>query len=113
MICPPQPDDPIVLHWLERHRNPVSFGLHMVGIPATILGFLFIPIYSWLWSLPVFVLAAFCFFGGFAIQFVGHVVDWTEPGEVAFLRKGLMNWLAARRGGERVRSAPGLEPNVV
>ena len=45
MIDPPLPPDPLVQHWLQRHRNPTSFILHMIGIPPTILGVLFVPIY--------------------------------------------------------------------
>ena len=45
MICPPLPRRRLVEDWFERHRNPVSFVLHMIGIPPTILGVLLIPIY--------------------------------------------------------------------
>ena len=45
MVYPPLPPCALVENWLERHRGPVSFALHMVGIPPTILGVLLVPVY--------------------------------------------------------------------
>ena len=86
MLCPPQPPEPLVEDWIERHRNPVSFALHMVGIPCTILGVVFIPIYLMLLSLPIFFLALGLFVGGYLVQFLGHAIDGSEPGEWIFLK---------------------------
>jgi hypothetical protein len=86
MICPPQPRWSLIDDWMERHRNPTSFVLHMFGIPPTILGVLLIPVYVMLLSIPIFLLALAMFVGGYLVQFLGHVVDWTEPGEIAYLR---------------------------
>jgi hypothetical protein len=77
----------VIDNWMERHRNPTSFVLHMIGIPPTILGVLLIPVYVLLVSIPIFLLALGMFVGGYLIQFVGHAVDGTEPGEIAFLRR--------------------------
>ena len=86
MICPPLPPWNLIDDWMDRHRDPTSFVLHMFGIPPTILGILLIPIYVMLISIPIFLLALAMFVGGYLIQFLGHVVDWTEPGEIAYLR---------------------------
>jgi hypothetical protein len=64
-----------------------------VGIPCTILGVLLLPVYVLLVSLPVFLFALILFVGGFLIQFLGHGLDGTEPGEI----KGIRIWLARRR----------------
>ncbi len=89
MICPPQPPDPVVVNWIERHQHAGSFALHMIGIPATVLGVVLIPIYVMLLSVPVFLLSALLFIGGFLLQFLGHALDGTEPGEITFLKRQL------------------------
>jgi len=89
MIDPPLPPHPLVQHWLERHRNPASFILHMIGIPPTILGFLFIPIYLCLLSVPIFLLALGLFVGGYILQFAGHLLEGTDPGEIIYFKRRL------------------------
>lgn len=89
MLCPPQPPDPFVVNWLERHRGGVSFTLHMIGIPPTIVGVLLVPVYVALFSLPIFLLAAALFFGGYAIQFLGHALEGSDPGEIILLKRKL------------------------
>jgi uncharacterized membrane protein YGL010W len=89
MIEPPLPPHPLVQHWLARHRNPTSFVLHMIGIPPTILGVLFVPIYLTLLSLPVFWLALGLFVGGYLLQFAGHVLEGTDPGEIIYFKRKL------------------------
>jgi len=93
MIFTPQSPSPLVNNWIERHRDPRSFVLHLLGIPGTILGVLLMPIYVILLSLSVFVLALLLFLGGFGLQFLGHGLDGSEPGEI----KALRLWLARRR----------------
>src|SRR4051794_7252273 len=89
MICPPLSPSPLVSEWLERHRHPGSFVLHMIGIPPTILGVLMIPIYVFLISLPLFLVALSLFVGGYLIQFLGHALDRTDPGEIMLLKRKL------------------------
>jgi hypothetical protein len=89
MICPPLSPSKLVLNWIERHRNPVSFALHMVGIPPTILGVLLIPIYVFCLSFPIFLFALAMFAGGYAIQFLGHALEGTDPGEVIYFKRKL------------------------
>jgi uncharacterized membrane protein YGL010W len=92
MICPPHPPAPLVENWLERHRDARSFLLHMIGIPLTIMALLLLPVYVGLLSLPVFLLALSFFISGYVIQFLGHALDGTEPGEWYALKK----WLGKR-----------------
>jgi uncharacterized membrane protein YGL010W len=89
MICPPHSPPRLVQDWIARHRDPASFVLHMIGIPLTILGILMIPIYVYLFSLPVFLFSAVLFFGGYMIQFLGHALEGTDPGEVILLKRKL------------------------
>jgi uncharacterized membrane protein YGL010W len=74
---------------MERHHDPVSFVLHMIGIPPTILGVLMIPIYLMLRSVPLFLLALALFVGGYVVQFLGHVLEGTDPGEIIMLKRKL------------------------
>jgi uncharacterized membrane protein YGL010W len=97
MIYPPQPPAPLVLNWVERHRDPRSFVLHLFGIPGTILGVLLMPIYILLMSFTLFLVALALFVGGFLLQFLGHALDRTEPGEIKALRLWWAGHKAARR----------------
>jgi uncharacterized membrane protein YGL010W len=89
MIDPPLPPDPLVQYWLDRHRTKTSFVLHMIGIPPTILGVLFIPIYLTLFSLPIFYVALALFVGGYILQFAGHALEGTDPGEIIYFKRKL------------------------
>ncbi len=89
MIDPPLPPHHLVQHWLDRHPNPTSFILHMVGIPPTILGVLFVPIYLCLLSFPIFLLALGLFVGGYVLQFAGHLLEGTDPGEIIYFKRKL------------------------
>ncbi|HMB02363.1 MAG TPA: Mpo1-like protein [Isosphaeraceae bacterium] len=89
MICPPLCPSRLVQGWMERHRDPASFALHMVGIPPTILGVLMIPIYVLLVSGPLFLVALALFVGGYLIQFLGHALQGTDPGEIILLKRKL------------------------
>ena len=100
MIYPPQPPSPVVNNWIERHRDPRSFVLHLIGIPGTILGVLLMPIYLMMMSFTIFGLALVLFLGGFALQFLGHALDGSEPGEI----KALRHWLSRRRESRLERS---------
>jgi hypothetical protein len=89
MVCSPQPPHPLVSHWIERHRDPVSFVLHIIGIPPTILGVLLFSIYAVLLSRPVFVFALILFLGGYLLQFAGHALEGTDPGEIIYFKRKL------------------------
>src|SRR5438445_561706 len=87
MLAPALATAPLVDRWLARHCHAGSFLLHMLGIPATILGVLLVPICVSLASPPIFLLALGLFIGGYVVQFVGHALDGTEPGEIAALKR--------------------------
>jgi hypothetical protein len=89
MIEPTLPPDPLVQQWLDRHPEPSNFVLHMIGIPPTILGVLFVPIYLVLGSLPIFLLALALFVGGYFLQFLGHLIGGTDPGEIIYFKRKL------------------------
>ncbi|MCE5279060.1 MAG: Mpo1-like protein [Planctomycetaceae bacterium] len=68
-------------NWLDRHKNPTSFWLHMVGIPACFVAAPLLLVWEqWL-------LAACCFVGGYALQFIGHLVEGNRSGEEMLLRR--------------------------
>jgi hypothetical protein len=89
MVYPPQQPSPLIAHWLERHRHPLSFLFHMIGIPPTILGVLLFSVYVGLISVPVMALSLALFFGGYLLQFAGHALEGTDPGEVIFFKRKL------------------------
>jgi uncharacterized membrane protein YGL010W len=87
MLCPPHPTAPLVQDWMDRHRDPRSFVLHLIGIPPVIVAVLLFPVYTFLLSLPVFLLSVSLFIGGYLVQFLGHAFDGTEPGEWVALKR--------------------------
>jgi hypothetical protein len=89
MLEPPVAPDPRVHRWLQRHLNPTSFALHILGIPPTFLGVLFVPIYLSLLSFQLFLLALALFLGGFLVQFAGHFLEGTDPGEIIYFKRKL------------------------
>lgn len=103
MVCPPYPPEPLVEDWLARHRNPTSFLLHAIGVPSTILGTMLVPAYLALWSLDIFLLALGLFVGGYAVQFLGHALEGSEPGEITGLKNRWKQW--SRRGRAATKAA--------
>lgn len=69
-------------NWLERHRHPVSFGLHLVGIPLTLVGLVLLTVLPWYWGAGAFVV-------GYLLQFAGHRVEGNDVGELIPLKKAL------------------------
>jgi hypothetical protein len=105
MLCPPHAPAPVVQDWIERHRHPASFLLHMLGIPPTLIGVLLVPIYFALASVPIFLFSLALFVGGYLIQFAGHAVEGSEPGEVSAIRRRLGGWLRERRNSSETGRA--------
>ncbi len=89
MLCPPLPRSPAVEHWLDRHHGPVSFALHMVGIPLSVLGLLMLPISMPTRSGRVFLLSLSLFVIGYLIQFLGHLLEGSDPGEIVAIKRKL------------------------
>src|SRR3954453_12800827 len=96
MIPPPLSPAPVVQDWLARHGRPVNFTLHMIGIPLTLVGALLVPVYVALLSIPIFLFSLSLFIIGYLIQFLGHALEGTEPGEVTYLRRKLVRSLRKR-----------------
>ncbi len=78
-----------LVNWLERHRHPASLVLHAVGIPLT-LAAVFVAAWQlahWRWDLwyrPVVLLMA-----GYALQWIGHVIEGNDMGEVIVIKRWL------------------------
>ncbi len=71
----------LVENWLGRHKNPTSFWLHMLGIPACfIAGPILLILQQW-W------LGGTMFVGGYALQFLGHLIEGNRSGEEMLLRR--------------------------
>jgi len=61
-------------NWLQRHRRPFNFWIHMVGIPAAVAGVVLLCFGLWWWGIGLFV-------GGYVLQYIGHRVEGNEVGE--------------------------------
>ncbi len=70
-----------VANWRKRHLNPVSFWLHMAGIPACFVAAPILLIVQQWWP------AAICFVGGYVLQFLGHAIEHNQSGEEMLLRR--------------------------
>lgn len=69
-------------NWLERHQHPVSFALHLVGIPMTVVGVVVGILSSVALGVGLFVL-------GYALQFVGHALEGNDAGEWILVKRAL------------------------
>ena len=74
-------------NWLQRHQSPLSFWLHLVGIPLTIAAVILAgyQLYLWRWELwyrPVLLLAV-----GYLLQFLGHLYEGNDMGEVILVKR--------------------------
>ena len=68
-------------NWRRRHRNPTSFYLHMLGIPACFVAGPLLAILGMWW------LTVAMFLGGYALQFIGHLVEGNRSGEEMLVRR--------------------------
>jgi hypothetical protein len=89
MVYPPLPPHRLVDHWLQRHKTATSFILHMIGIPPTIMGVLLCPVYLTLLSFSLFLVALAMCLVGWGLQFAGHALEGTDPGEIIYFKKKL------------------------
>ena len=112
MICPPHAPSNLVINWIERHRNPVSFVLHMIGIPPTLLGVMLIPVYVYCLSVPIFLFALALFVGGYLVQFLGHALERTDPGEIIYFKRKLGLPYVEFPPARRPQRPPGREPGT-
>ena len=97
----PAPFGPVWLQeWLKRHQHPVSFLLHLVGVPMTMLAI--VPLLWNIFSFEMWCWAALLFLAGYALQFLGHVIEGNDMGELIILKK----WM----GKPYVAISPRFEP---
>jgi hypothetical protein len=67
--------------WMSRHQNPISFWLHMIGIPACFIAApIMLCVKQWWIALALFV-------GGYALQFLGHLIEGNRSGEEELIRR--------------------------
>jgi hypothetical protein len=70
-------------NWLERHRHPFNFWIHLAGIPLAVAGvvlFFVLPWAQWYWGVTAFV-------GGYVLQYIGHLVEGNDLGEWAAIKR--------------------------
>ncbi len=73
----------ILGNWLERHRDPFNFWIHLIGIPLAVAGvvlFFALPWEQWYWGVGAFVV-------GYLLQYVGHRVEGNDLGEWAGIKR--------------------------
>jgi uncharacterized membrane protein YGL010W len=70
-----------IANWRKRHRNATNFYLHLIGIPSC---FVAAPVLA---ALGSYWLALAVFAAGYALQFVGHLVEGNRSGEEQLIRR--------------------------
>ncbi len=70
----------ILTNWLERHRHPFNFWIHLLGIPLAVVGIVLFFFVAWYWALAALVL-------GYGLQFLGHWVEGNDVGEWAAIKR--------------------------
>jgi hypothetical protein len=69
-------------NWLERHRHPFNFYIHLVGIPCAVAGVVLLFYPPWYWGVAAIVV-------GYLLQFAGHLVEGNDLGEWAGIKRVL------------------------
>jgi|SRR6516162_2153434 hypothetical protein len=69
-------------NWLERHRHPFNFCIHLLGIPCAVAGVVLLFFLPWYWGVGAIVL-------GYVLQYAGHVVEGNDLGEWAAIKRML------------------------
>jgi uncharacterized membrane protein YGL010W len=73
----------LLWNWLLRHRHPVNFWMHMLGIPLAVTGVILLIAWrleDWYWGVSAIVL-------GYVLQFIGHTVEGNDVGEWAGIKR--------------------------
>ncbi len=78
---------PWLANWLARHRSPLSFWLHLVGIPLAVGGAVLalVQLVQWRWDLwwrPVLLIVV-----GYVLQVIGHRHEGNDVGEWILVKK--------------------------
>ena len=69
-------------NWLERHRVPFNFWIHMLGIPLAVAGVPLLFLTDWYWGVGAIVV-------GYLLQWIGHRVEGNDVGEFIPVKKML------------------------
>src|SRR5947208_4986036 len=73
----------ILGNWLQRHRHPFNFWIHLIGIPLAVAGVVLVfAVEPWYWGVGAFVL-------GYFLQYIGHRVEGNDVGEWAAVKRVL------------------------
>jgi len=72
--------------WRTRHRNVVSFHLHLLGLPICFLGAAALLL-AGRWVQAIALVIAGCF-----LQRLGHLIEGSPSGEKVLLRRALSWW---------------------
>jgi hypothetical protein len=67
-------------NWRERHRHPLNFAIHMLGIPLAVAGVVLLFILPWYWGVGALAL-------GYLFQYWGHRVEGNDLGEWAAVKR--------------------------
>lgn len=72
-----------IKNWIPRHRHPVNFWLHMIGIPLGYIGgIIALLLQSWTWFFILFI-------GGYVLQYIGHLIEGNDLGELIPVKRAL------------------------
>jgi hypothetical protein len=75
--------------WHTRHRNVVSFHLHLLGLPICFLGAAaLLPAGRWVQAIALAL-------AGFFLQRLGHLIEGSPSGEQLLWRR-LVAWRSGR-----------------
>lgn len=98
-------------NWLERHQDPRSFWLHMVGIPMTIWAVTLAGVQLSYGRWDVWWRPAGLFLLGYALQWFGHRLEGNTMGELILIRKLRGRPYTAVSPRFQKKSQPDIQPN--
>jgi len=76
-------------NWFDRHRHPLNLALHAVGIPLlAAAGVLAVVQFCW-WRWDLWWRPAGLFVAGYVLQWLGHLVEGNDMGEVVLIKRML------------------------
>lgn len=76
-------------NWRQRHQHPVSFWLHMLGIPLTLAALVLALVQLAAWQWPLWYRPAALLLAGYALQWAGHRIEGNDMGEVIVVKRWL------------------------
>ncbi|MFO0840483.1 MAG: Mpo1-like protein [Phycisphaerae bacterium] len=78
-----------VQDWLDRHRSPLSFWLHIVGIPLVVAAVVTAGVQLHLWAWDAWYLPVLLFLIGYGLQALGHMHEGNDMGEIIVVKRWL------------------------